>query len=115
MEGTKVKIFNENWEVLFKPQREIREDIKSEYDETKEFGRYYGATIYSRNAILIDKNLCTERKKRVLAHEVMHAILYVTATEREEYTTEDVCEIMAKYHEDLAKITDNVELERVEK
>lgn len=57
-----------------------------------------GAIHYKDSRIFIYFDTSDKDRKRLLLHELSHAVLYETQIElKEKYTEEDLCEFVAKY------------------
>lgn len=103
----KFKINNKNWEIKEISQNEMREEIKKRNDRFDEFGKYYGITYPDTQTIYLDKDLCIDRKRTTLLHELGHCYIntYITHLDQN-YNEEDVVDIVANSHDILREIVD---------
>ena len=69
-----------------------------------------GTTWPARLEIYVSNELCGDRLKRTIRHELAHAFIASTQMVRpESYTEEDLCEFMAIYAEGLARCADEID------
>ena len=103
----KFKINNKNWEIRELSQQEMREELKMHNDVSSEFGKYFGLTYADIQTIFIDKDLCQDRKRTTLLHELGHCyiITYITHQDRT-YNEEDVVDIISNSHDIIREIAD---------
>lgn len=103
----KFEINNQNWIIKEISQDEMREEMKKHNDRPTEDGRYFGLTYSDIQTIFIDKDLCAERKRITLLHELGHCYIntYITHQDRK-YNEEDVADIIANSHDIIRKIID---------
>lgn len=103
----KFKINNKNWEIKEIPQDEMREEIKKRNDRFDEYGKYYGLTYPDTQTIFLDKDLCEDRKRTTLLHELGHCYIntYITHLDQN-YNEEDVVDIVANSHDIIREIID---------
>ena len=103
----KFKINNKNWEIKEIAQEEMREELKKHNDKVDEFGKYYGLTYADIQTIFIDKDLCADRKRTTLIHELAHCYIltYITHLDKN-YSEEDVADIIANSHYIINEIVD---------
>lgn len=81
-------------------QDELQKEIAEETD-----GYYYGQTRFTKELILIDKDLSYERKKKTLYHELMHVYIREYISTRDiELTEELLCDISANSHDMIHEI-----------
>lgn len=67
-----------------------------------------GSIAYKTRTIYVDCRITKDSIKRVLAHELTHAILYDTQIHvKEQYSEEDVCEFCALYAAKISAISKN--------
>ena len=103
----KFKINNKNWKIKEISQNEMREQLKQHNDRVEEFGKYYGLTYADTQTIYLDKDLCLDRKRTTLLHELGHCYIntYITHLDQN-YSEEDVVDIIANSHDILREIVD---------
>ena len=103
----KFKINNKNWEIKELSQEEMREELKKHNDSITEFGKYYGLTYADIQTIFLDKDLCSDRKRSTLLHELGHCyiITYITHQDKN-YNEEDVVDIISNSHDIIREIVD---------
>lgn len=101
-------INNQSWQIKEITQEEMREELKKHNDRIDEFGKYYGLTYADIQTIFIDKDLCVDRKRTTLLHELAHCYIlaYITHLDRN-YSEEDVADIIANSHDIISKILSN--------
>ena len=101
------KINNKTWNIREISQEEMREELKKHNDSCDEFGKYYGLTYADTQEILLDKNLCPERKRSTLLHELGHCyiVTYITHQSKN-YNEEDVVDIISNSHDIIRDIVD---------
>lgn len=101
----KFKINNKTWEIIEIPQEEMREQLRIRNDKACETGKYYGLTYEDTQTIYLDKDLCFERKRTTLLHELMHCyiITFVTHQERA-YNEEDLADLSANSFDIIKEI-----------
>lgn len=103
----KFKINNKNWEIKEISQEQMREQLKQHNDRVEEFGKYYGLTYADTQTIYLDKDLCIDRKRTTLLHELGHCYIntYITHLDQN-YSEEDVVDIIANSHDIIREIVD---------
>lgn len=103
----KFKINNKNWEIKEVSQDKIRETLKIHNDSVQDFGKYFGLTYMDTQEIFIDKDLCEDRKRSTLLHELGHCYIntYITHQDRT-YNEEDVVDIISNSHDIIRNIVD---------
>ena len=101
------KINNKNWTIIEISQDEMREELKKHNDKIEDFGKYYGLTYADIQTIFIDKDLCEERKRSTLLHELGHCYIITFITHLcKNYTEEDVVDIISNSHDIIRDIID---------
>ncbi len=103
----KFKINNKNWNIKEIPQEEMRQELKKHNDSQGEFGKYFGLTYFDIQTIFLDKDLCQDRKRSTLLHELGHCYIgtYITHIDKQ-YTEEDVVDIISNSHDIIRNIVD---------
>ncbi len=103
----KFKINNKKWEIKEISQNEMREQLKQHNDRVEEFGKYYGLTYADTQTIYLDKDLCLDRKRTTLLHELGHCYIttYITHLDQN-YSEEDVVDIIANSHDIIREVVD---------
>lgn len=66
------------------------------YDDAPD-GARIGLCCFFEERIIIHEGLSRERKRRSLAHELCHAYLEATASMRDTWDCEDVCNVMEHF------------------
>lgn len=67
--------------------------------------RCFGVVSYREQTIYLDKTLLLQEKRKTLAHELSHAILYITQIEyKKDFSEEMLCEFVGKYCEIINSI-----------
>lgn len=92
----KFKINNKSWLIEEVPQEKMREIMKEHNDRPSEDGKYYGLTYTDIQKIYLDKDLCKDRKRTTLLHELGHCYIntFITHQDRN-YNEEDVVDIIS--------------------
>lgn len=103
----KFKINNKMWYIEELSQQEMREEMKKHNDQPSESGRYYGLTYADIQTIFLDKELCLDRKRSTLLHELGHCyiVTFITHLDRN-YSEEDVVDIISNSHDIVREIVD---------
>jgi len=103
----KFKINTNTWKIEEIPQRRMREIMKEHNDSVQEYGKYFGLTYTDEQTIYIDKDLCNERKRSTLLHELGHCYIgtFITHLDRN-YSEEDVADIIANSHDIIKNVVD---------
>lgn len=103
----KFKINNKNWEIKELPQQQMKEELKRHCENPDLNGKYYGLTYADTQTIFLDKDLCLDRKRSTLLHELGHCyiITYITHQDRN-YNEEDVVDIISNSHDIIHEIVD---------
>ena len=103
----KFKMNNKTWEIKELSQQEMREELKKNNDTLTEYGKYFGLTYADIQTIFLDKDLCQERKRSTLKHEIGHCyiVTYITHLDRN-YSEEDVVDIISNSHDIIREIVD---------
>lgn len=101
----KFKINNKNWNIKEISQEQMREQLKSHNDSVAGFGKYFGLTYFDTQTIYLDKDLCQDRKRSTLLHELGHCYIgtYITHLDRQ-YNEEDVVDIISNSHDIINNI-----------
>lgn len=103
----KFKINNKNWEIKEVDQERMREELKKHNDSIAEFGKYYGLTYADIQTIFLDKDLCLDRKRSTLLHELGHCYIITFITHQDKnYNEEDVVDIISNSHDIIRDIVD---------
>lgn len=99
------KINNKNWEIKELPQEEMKAEIKKHCETPRIEGKYFGLTYFDIQTIFLDKDLCVERKRSTLLHELGHCYIgtYITHIDKD-YTEEDVVDIISNSHDIIDEI-----------
>lgn len=101
------KMNNKNWTIVELSQEEMREELKKHNDKVEEYGKYYGLTYADIQTIFIDKDLCEERKRTTLLHELGHCYIVSFITHLyKNYNEEDVVDIISNSHDIVREIVD---------
>lgn len=63
---------------------------------------------YLKQIIFVRDDLRSEMKRRVLAHEITHAVIeaYGHYAHRDNFDAEDICEFMAVYGQEVMRLTE---------
>ena len=103
----KFKINNKTWYIKELSQQEMKEELKKHYENPITDGKYYGLTYADIQTIFLDKDLCQDRKRSTLLHELGHCyiITYITHQDRN-YNQEDVVDIVSNSHDIIRNIVD---------
>lgn len=103
----KFNINDKNWQIIEVTQDKMREIMKIHNDSVQEFGKYFGLTYMDTQEIFIDIDLCQERKRSTLLHELGHCYIntYITHQDKN-YNEEDVVDIISNSHDIIRKIVD---------
>lgn len=103
----KFKMNNKTWEIKELSQQEMREELKRHNDSITEYGKYFGLTYADIQTIFLDKDLCQERKRSTLLHELGHCyiVTFITHLDRN-YSEEDVVDIISNSHDIIREIVD---------
>lgn len=102
------KINNTTWKIQEETQEEIKNIMKKHLDNPSEEGKYYGLTYFDTQTIYIDKDLCEERQRRTLLHELTHCYIgsYITHLSDKVYTEEDIADVVSNSHDIIREILD---------
>lgn len=108
----KFKMNNREWTITEVSQQSIKnmQNIRraNEDENLKAVNsRYYGVTYCDILKIYIDEDLPEARKKSTLIHELTHCYIdsYITHSEQE-YSEEDVADIVSNSHDIIREIVD---------
>jgi Zn-dependent peptidase ImmA (M78 family) len=95
-----MKIYNETWSI-----KEVSQEKMQEISGKKDY-EYYGVCRDEENVIYILKSLGKVRKRKVLLHEVAHAISSVMGCydAHDKYTEEDICDFAAAHIDEINRI-----------
>ena len=101
------KINNKTWEIKELSQEEIKQEMKRHFENPVMEGKYFGITYSDIQTIYLDKDLCNERKRSTLLHELTHCYIetFITHLSRS-YSDEDVCDIVSNSHDIIRDIVD---------
>lgn len=101
----KFKINNKDWCIKEISQDQMREQLKNHNDSVAEFGKYFGLTYFDTQTIYLDKDLCQDRKRSTLLHELGHCYIgtYITHLDKQ-YNEEDVVDIISNSHDIINNI-----------
>lgn len=103
----KFKINNKNWEIKELSQEEMKEELKKHCETPIQEGKYYGLTYADIQKIFLDKDLCPDRKRSTLLHELGHCYILTFITHKErQYDEEDVVDIISNSHDIIRDIAD---------
>lgn len=102
----KFKINNKNWEVKEKSQQEIKQEIINRYGNSKDDVVYFGITCLDTQTIFLDKDLCLDRKRTTLLHELTHCYIgtFITHMDRLDYDEEDIADIVSNSFDIISNI-----------
>lgn len=104
----KFKINNKKWNIEEVSQEQMREIMKKHNDKPDEIGRYFGLTYTDIQTIYLDKDLCLDRKRSTLLHELGHCYINTFITHQDKnYNEEDVVDIISNSHDIIRKIVDD--------
>ena len=111
----KFKINNKTWYIKELSQQEMKEELKKHFENPIIDGKYYGLTYADIQTIFLDKDLCPDRKRSTLLHELGHCfiITYITHLDRYFYE-EDVVDIISNSHDIIRNIVDKY-LKKIER
>ncbi len=103
----KFKINNKTWEIKELSQENMKAELKKHYDAVEQNGKYFGLTYADIQTIFLDKDLCAERKRSTLLHELGHCyiVTYITHQDKN-YNEEDVVDIISNSHDIIREIVD---------
>lgn len=103
----KFKINNKTWQIKELSQEKMREELKKHNDSIVEYGKYYGLTYADIQTIFLDRDLCQERKRSTLLHELGHCYIVTFITHQDKnYNEEDVVDIISNSHDIIRNIVD---------
>lgn len=105
------KINNKTWIIKEMSQKEIKEEMENHFDKPQEFGKYFGVTYSDIQTIFLDRDLCEERKRNTLIHELTHCYIesFITHLGDKSYSEEDVADIVANSHDIIKDIVNDYE------
>ena len=104
----KFKINNKKWNIEEVCQDQMREIMKKHNDKPDETGKYFGLTYTDIQTIYLDKDLCLDRKRSTLLHELGHCYINTFITHQDKnYNEEDVVDIISNSHDIIRKIVDD--------
>ena len=103
----KFKINNKIWYIKELSQEDMKAELKKHYDHVNEDGKYYGLTYADIQTIFLDKDLCYDRKRSTLLHELGHCyiVTFITHQDRQ-YNEEDVVDIISNSHDIIRNLVD---------
>lgn len=106
----KFKINNKTWYIKELSQEQMKEELKKHYENPDLNGKYYGLTYADIQTIFLDKDLCSDRKRSTLLHELTHCYIdnYITHCEKQ-YSEEDVADIVANSYDIIHEIVEQYE------
>lgn len=82
------------------------DEVKKVFNDKNEESYYYGVTTLSKQEILINKEVSIEKQKETLYHELMHCYIFCYLCEGLQFDEEGICNISAKSHNIIHKITE---------
>lgn len=99
-------INNRTWTIKELKQDDIRKSFEKHCDKAGEsLGRYFGVTWHDTQEIMLDKDLCQERKRITLMHELGHCYVSTYFTHQEkQYDEEMLADIIANSHDIINEI-----------
>lgn len=77
------------------------------YDDS-ETGARIGLCCYFDEKIIIHKGMSKMRKRMALAHELCHAYLQATASIRDSWSHEDVCDVMESFADPIMRAVNRI-------
>ena len=105
------KINNLTYEIREVSQEYIRELLetysKRNMEESPTKSRYMGITFSDMCVIYLDEEIPTDKKRKVLMHELMHAYLDCFLTNIDNFNQEAVCDISSNSHDIIHKIVED--------
>lgn len=106
----KFKINNKTWYIKELSQEQMKEELKKHYENPDLNGKYYGLTYADIQTIFLDKDLCPDRKRSTLLHELGHCyiITYITHQDKN-YNEEDVADIVSNSYDIIHEIVEQYE------
>lgn len=103
----KFKINNKTWIIKELSQEEMKAELKKHYDVVESNGKYFGLTYADIQTIFLDKDLCEERKRSTLLHELGHCYILTFITHQDRnYNEEDIADIISNSHDIIRNIVD---------
>jgi hypothetical protein len=97
----KITITDQKWDVFFTDAHDPELVVDGTYR--------MGTTWPARYEIYISNEIKGDRLKRILSHELVHALIESSQiVKSESYTEEDLCEFMAIYAKPLAEFVDSL-------
>ena len=86
----------------------MKEELKRHCEIPTEQGKYFGLTYFDIQTIFLDKDLCLDRKRSTLLHELGHCYIgtYITHLSDKKYDEEDVVDIISNSHDIIRQIVD---------
>lgn len=102
----KFKINNKDWEIKEVSQSQMKEELKRHYESPITDGKYFGLTFFDTQKIFLDKDLCPDRKRSTLLHELGHCYIgtFITHENDKKYSEEDVVDIISNSHDIIRNI-----------
>lgn len=106
MDNLKFYINNLEWTLLFREETVV----KTVYNELANSSSKYvfGFTDFPTLRIFVDKDLSSDILRRTLMHELIHAHLFSFGLDFEDYTEEDICNIMSSAMDTLIQIANEL-------
>lgn len=101
-----MKIFGMNshrWYVEEIPREEIKK-IYSYITGDKDIETVYGLTNFEQKRIYLNKELCQDKKRQTLMHELMHAYIDEFVSQEIDFNEETLCNISANAHDIIERI-----------
>ena len=101
----KFKMNEREWIIKEIPKREII-DLYINVTGDEEIEVVYGLTNYEQKKVYLNEDVCKEKKRKTLLHELMHVYIEEYVMHKIEYDEEELCDFSANSHDIIHKIVE---------
>lgn len=94
---------NREWNIKEVPKFEIIDFYKN-VTKDENIETVYGISDFERKTVYINIQICNEKKKQTLMHELMHVYIEEYCCQKEDYSEEELCNFSSNSHDIIHKI-----------
>lgn len=105
----KIKLNKKGWEVRLLSEDEMIEHFKKTSRDEENMGFLFGCCDKINQQILICKSLHVEARISTLKHELTHAWLWSYGRCDDEFSEEDLCDVVSAINDDITALTNKLE------